>query len=244
MPFLRQFATWLDVVAYMRVGSLREAEKDEVLRPIFAAHNADRDARWRTILLVIFWPALVALHRQKRRWDPDPEELWQILTWVFHEVLCRIDPTRRPDRLTQKVVNDTAHHLHDEYKRRWERGRHEAAQDCADLEALAGGADGFDLEAFAHREASEAAIRLLKRSVVDRSLSRADFFLIVGTRLYEWSLEDCAAVMGLDYEAAKKRRQRAEAALRKKFSGSCPLASAPGAFLRQGRRRAPGRSEP
>jgi hypothetical protein len=242
--FLRQFSTWAGVVTYMRGGTSRDPMKDEVLRPILAAHHADQDPRWRKILLVIFWPGLNSLHRQRIRWDPDPEDLWQNLVWVFHEVVCRIDPARRPDRLVQKVINDTAHHLHDEYHRRWDASLYEVAQDGTKLETLAGGADGVDLDAIERRQARRAAIRTLKDYVAEGVLTEPDFFLIVGTRIYGRPLKDFAARAGLDYQVVKKRRQRAEAALRRKASRTCPLASPTGAFPRQGRKRAPGRSEP
>ena len=57
-PFLRQFGTWADVIAFMRTGTSTDPRKDEVLRPIFRAHGEDQDPRWRTILLAVFWPLL------------------------------------------------------------------------------------------------------------------------------------------------------------------------------------------
>ena len=45
-------------------------------------------------------------------------------------------------------------------------------------------------------------------------ITEPDFLLLVGTRLYGQSISEYARNAGLKAEAAKKRRQRAEAAIR------------------------------
>ena len=44
-------------------------------------------------------------------------------------------------------------------------------------------------------------------------ITEADFLLLVGTRLYRQSIAEYARSVGVNTEAAKKRRQRAEAAI-------------------------------
>jgi hypothetical protein len=68
-PFLQQFTTWSDVLTFMRGGTSRDSSKDEVLRPILAAHSTDQDHRWRTILLALFWPGR-SIHSKKRLVGP------------------------------------------------------------------------------------------------------------------------------------------------------------------------------
>jgi len=46
-------------------------------------------------------------------------------------------------------------------------------------------------------------------------VSKADFPLIVGTRLYGKIVREYTAEVGISFQAARKRRQRAEAALRR-----------------------------
>lgn len=214
-PFLRQFRTWGEVIAFMRSGTSRDPRKDEVLRPIFAAHAEDEDPRWRAVLLAIFWPGLESIHYQKRGWDADPEERWQNITWTFLQVLCRIDVKRRPDRLVQKVFNDTVHHLHDEYRRAWKRTKREFTADPEEIEALAGGTEGIDTAGIELREAQEIEINRLREHLDAGRISEADFLLLVGTRVYGQSIADYARGAGLDYQVAKKRRQRAEAVIRR-----------------------------
>lgn len=199
----------------MRNGTSRDHRKDEVLRPILAAHAQDKNPRWRAVLLAIFWPGLESIHFQKRGWDQEPEERWQNITWTFLQVLCRIDVKRRPDRLVQKVYNDTVHHLHDEYRRAWNRTNREFTADPEEIEALAGGTEGIDTAGIELREAHEIEINRLREHLDAGRITEADFLLLVGTRVYGQSIADYARGAGLDYQVTKKRRQRAEAVIRR-----------------------------
>jgi hypothetical protein len=214
-PFLRQFRTWADVIAFMRNGTSTDPRKDEVLFPIFGAHTEDQDPRWRAVLLAIFWPGLESIHFQKRGWDADPDERWQNISWTFLQVLCRVDVKRRPDRLVQKVFNDTVHHLHDEYRRTWKRANREFTAEPEEIDALAGGVEGIDFAAIELREAQEIEIQRLREHLDAGRITEADFLLLIGTRVYGKSVADYARETGLDYQVAKKRRQRAEAVIRR-----------------------------
>jgi len=212
--FLQRFTTWSDVLTFMRGGTSRDSSKDEVLRPILAAHAADQDHRWRTILLALFWPGLGSIHSKKRLWDrDDPDELWQRIFWAFHQSVCRIDLARRRDRLVQRIYNATIHYLHDDYRRDWIHAEREVATDPVDMPALAGVAEGIDFEGIDLREACQKEIDRLRAHLDAGRITEADFLLLVGTRLYGQSLSEFARGAGLSAEAAKKRRQRAEAAI-------------------------------
>jgi hypothetical protein len=211
--FLRRFVAWADVIAFMRSGSSRDPRKDEILRPIFGAHREDSNPRWRTILMTIFWPALKSIHIKKRHWDDDTDELWQNIVWTFLKVVCRVNVERRPNRLVQKVYCETVHHLHDEYQRIWTRAKREPAMDAAAIEALAGAVEGIDFEGIDLRKAHQREVNWLRGHLDAGRITEADFLLLVGTRLYGQSIAEYARGAGLNTEAAKKRRQRAEAAI-------------------------------
>lgn len=213
--FLRRFAAWADVIAFMRGGTSIDPRKDEILRPIFEAHTEDGDPRWRAVLLAIFWPGLESIHFQKRRWDADPDERWQNVTWTFLKILCRVDVKRRPARLVQKVFNDTVHHLHDEYRRAWNRTNRELKVEPDEIDALVGGVQGIDFAAIELREKQENEIDRLREHLDAGRITEADFLLLVGTRVYGKSIAEYAREAGLDYQVAKKRRQRAEAVIRR-----------------------------
>jgi hypothetical protein len=224
-PFLRQFSTWADVLAFMRSGTSTDPRKDEILRPILAAHAEDQDPRWRVVLLAIFWPGLRSILRQKGHWDiENPDELWQRITWAFLQVICRVDVRRRPDRLVQKIRNDTFHRVYEEYRRDWDRVSREvrpAPKDPEDTEdpeafdALVGGVEGIDFAGIELRQAQELEIKRLRGHLVAGRIAEADFLLLVGTRIYGQSVADYAREAGVAYQVAKKRRQRAEAAIRR-----------------------------
>jgi hypothetical protein len=213
-PFLRRFTTWGDVLTFMRGGTSQDAGKDAVLYPILAAHAADQDHRWRTVLLVLFWPGLRSIRAKKRRWDlDDPDELWQRIYWSFHQSVCRIDVARRRDHLVQRLYNATIHRLHDDYRRDWIHTEREAATDPEEMADLAGVVTGIDFDWLDLRRAHQKEIDRLQAHLSAGRITEADFLLLVGTRLYGQSLSEYAHGAGLTTEAAKKRRQRAEAAI-------------------------------
>ncbi len=213
MFFLQQFRTWADVIAFMRGGTSTDPRKDEILRPIFAAHADDQDPRWRAVLLAIFWPGLESIHFQKRGWDADSSERWQNIMWTFLQVVCRVDEKRRPDRLVQKIFNDTVSRLSKTYRRSWNRMNREIATDPKDLAAHIDEIGGASFAGTGLHETQEFVIQRLRQHMEAGRLSEADFLLLVGTRVYETSIANYARAGGLDYQVAKKRRQRAEAAL-------------------------------
>ena len=212
-PALSAFDTWADVVAFMQ-AERQDPRKDDVLRALFHAHTQSTDPRFRTILLVLFWTALLSIHHQKRAWDADPDELWQNITWAFLKVLCRIDLTKRPTRLAQKVYNDTIHHLHDTYRHSWNRAQRETTAEPDRIIELAGAVAGVNVADIEQRQEHQQELTQLRAHVAAGRLSEADYLLVVGTRKYVQSVADYARQNGLDYQVAKKRRQRAEATIR------------------------------
>lgn len=213
-PAFTSLQTWRDVIAFMREGDSRDRRKDDILRAIFQAHTTDQDPRWRTILLVIFWPALRSILKQKARWDRDPEELWQNINWTFLRVIHRLNPRMRPYGLVQKVFNDTVHHLWDHYRGQYARTGREDATDPEDLAALAS-ADDIDYEAIGLRLAQEAEIRRLRWHLDAGRINDEDFLLLVGTRVYGKSAAEYARETGMDSALARQRRFRAESAIRR-----------------------------
>ena len=213
--FFRGFRCWADVIAFMRSGTSTDPRKDEVLRPIFQAHAEDGDPRWRAILLAIFWPGLASIHVRKEHWDDDPDERWGTIVWVFLRLLSRVDVARRPNRLVQKVYNDTIHHAYDEYWRTWKRSKRELATDPDELEELVGGEDGINTASIELAEVQRLEMERLQRHLDAGRINDTDFLLLTGTRVYGRSLADYARGVGLDYQIAKKRRQRAEARIRR-----------------------------
>lgn len=214
-PFFRQFPKWSDVIAFMRQGTSQDPLKDEILRPILMAHGKDQDHRWRTILLVVFWPALRSIQRKRGHYDRnEPDELWQRTFWAFHQTICAVNLKHRNNRLVQWIYNTTLCHLRDEYRRDWRREAREVRSESAPIEQVAD-IRGIDFDGIDRRIAEEIEIESLREHLAAGRIKEADFLLILGTRIYGQSIREYASGVGLNAEAAKKRRLRAEAAIRR-----------------------------
>jgi hypothetical protein len=215
-PAVARFADCRALVAFFHGAGGNHADKDLVLAAIVRAHARDRDPRWRSVLLAAFWPGLESLLVRRSHWDQDPDEVWQDLMITFLEVLCRLDPAKRSDRFAQKIVNDTAHRLHDRYERRW---RLQAPETAMSMKELPRRADprctperldaSIDL-----RELQERGTALLQRHREAGTIDDTDMAILVGTRLQGLTVADMAGRLGMTFDCAKKRRQRAEASIR------------------------------
>jgi len=213
-PFYRDFSSWNDILTFMRAGTSDDPLKDEVLRPILAAHAGDEDCRWRTILLVIFWPGLKSLCIRSRSWEWPYSELWANAVWAFLKGVCKLDLTKRSERLVQKLINDTASSLRAQYRRELERAGFEIPTDPDLLEYLAGGEEDFGLMVLDFLDEQDAQVRRFQQHLQAGLISNIDFDLLVGTFVYGKCLRECAEEAGLSYQVAKKRRQRAVAVIR------------------------------
>ena len=211
---MRRFDSWMDVIRFMRKGTSQDPRKSEVLRAILQTFADDKDPRWHTVLLAIFWPGLLSIFRKKRKWDEDCEERWQNILTTFIEVVSRIDLSKRSERLVQKIYNDTIHRLYDRYSRPWKYVGVETTADEQELIKLAGGADDLNFYLIELHEAQEAAIKRLREHLDAGRLSESDFYLLTATRIYGKTLREYAREASMNYQTCKKRRWRAETALR------------------------------
>ena len=212
-PFYSCFSTWNDVLIFMRKGTSCDSLKDQILRPILAAHARNNDFYWRTILLVVFWPGLKSLCIRLQSWDWSSDELWANAVWAFFEGVCGLNLTKRSERLVQKLMNDTASNLKSQHRSEQERAAFEIPTDPELLEYLAGGVEDFGLMVLDFLDERDAQVRCFQKHLQAGLISNIDFDLLVGTFVYGRCLRECAEEAGLSYQAAKKRRQRAAAVI-------------------------------
>jgi len=217
-PFLKRFPSWAEVLAFMQEEASHDPAKDEVLCAIFQARSEDRDARWNTVLLTMFWPGLQSIRHQKRHWDRDSAEFWQAIVCAFLDVVSRLDLKKRPTRLASKLCCETIHRLHDLYRKIWDQAAFEIPTDPQILDSFPSDTWEAAVAKVRAREDEEAEVERLRRHMLAGRLGKEDFALLVATRVHGQSLADYARQAGLGYQVAKKRRQRAEAALRR-FEG-------------------------
>jgi len=211
----RRFRSWESVAVFMRKGASDDPRKDDVLRPILAAHAADRDARWRTILLFLFWSRLKAACIRRSSLDQDAEVLWGNTVWAFLRAVCEWDIARRPDRLFQGITNTTTWRLSREYQRARRRNEIEMLADPSVIEYLAGETVHPGFAEVDLRDEHEHRTARFSEQLKAGRITEADFHLLVGTLVYGRLLRECAEEIGLNYQLAKKRRQRAELAIRR-----------------------------
>ncbi len=212
--FLRRFSTWADVVAFMREGTSSDPRKDGVLLPILQAHARDGDARWRTILLVIFWPGIESVCKRKGHWEQDEDLLWGNAVWAFLQAVCKLNISRRTDRLVPRIINGTIHRLHDEYSRQWRHGEREVATDPEELDEREGDGEAEIICTVDLHLWQDAEVARFRGHMEAGRISEADFHLLVGTRVYSKSAAQYAREVGISGDVARKRRQRAEAVIR------------------------------
>jgi hypothetical protein len=213
---LRRFQTWADVIALMRDESATTEAKDAVLRAIFTAHKKDGDHRWRTVLLVLFWPALKAICHRNRRWDTDANLLWQNAFWAFHETIFRFDIDRRFTHLATKICCDTKKRLYRMYERDWDWQKRKIVSSEQKLSDLVGGEESLDLTAVDLLDEKAKEFQTYERYQERGVISEAEFFLAVGTRVYRTSLAEYARNRDLSYETVKKMNQRLDAKIRQR----------------------------
>ena len=207
--FLERFETWPQVFEFMHGGTSDDPRKDEILRPILHAHGEVRDARWRAILLAVFWPGLQSIHWHKRGWDRNADERWQNIVWAFFSAVDRVDVSRRPTRLAQKLYNDTVHGLWDGYAHQRKQQGYEVYASEEEMALLAGGEEDVGLLEIEFRDEQEAKVRRLRELLDAGRMSEADFLLLTGVHLDGRTVADCSRGIGLSVEAGKKRYQRA-----------------------------------
>jgi len=210
---MTEFDSWASVLKFMRLADGDADRKNAVLVAIVQARSDFPDPRWATIFLAIFWPGLEGIHRRKKHWDDDRKECWQNVLLAFLAVIERLDLTKRAERLVQRIIWETIHRLHDHYRRVWRQNDFGTPTDNVLLQDKVLDWDiGCDL--VDHFDEIERVIMRLRQHVKSGRINETDFFLIVSVRFKGRSIQECADELGIGYQAAKKRRQRAEASLR------------------------------
>lgn len=211
-PVLIPYQSWEEVFAFMRGGSPSTPERDAVFRAIFLAYALDRDPCWKSLLLAMLWPKLLALSQTTRRWDPDQQERLQNIVVSFLKTVDRVDVGKRPGRFFQKLVNDVIHRTYQHYHAEWRRTERWCSAPLPDLEAMR----DTRQTALERRELEEVALVRLKGYWDLGWISEGGRQVIAQTRIFGKSLPAYARSAGISHQAAKRRRWRAERAIRRR----------------------------
>jgi len=208
-----KFGSWSEVAAFMHAGTSDDPRKDALLRAIATARAEDEHPLWNTALLLFFWPGLLTLFSKKRRWDPDPDELWQTIVIEFLGAVSRLDVRRRRERIASKLINDTYSRTYRAYEPKWRRQDQERAVEPALIEPLIPAGPGIDFTAIELREVQELEIAKYREAFEAGVIGEEDLYLLIATNVYGKSIADYAREVERSYPALKKKRQRAQAAI-------------------------------
>lgn len=210
---LEAFDDWREVIIFAKSRRVEEAAKDALLDELLLRTSCSRSPNISAVLILMFWNRLYGLVLRCKSWDHDGEELWHNLLLQFLQSIETFGGGRQVEHVMRWICNRTRYRLHEMYQKRWAV---EAQEDCypsLKLERLAGSALDPAFAKIENRDEFETAVRSFHRHVEEGRLSETDFLILVATRFYGLPLKDYARDTGLDYEMAKKRKQRAEARL-------------------------------
>jgi hypothetical protein len=211
--FFERFPDWGGFVDFMRGGGATEEQREAALRILLGSHREDGDSRWRTVLLAVCWPSLQAIRRNRLRWDPEPSNLWDNVVWSFLQAICEEDLLAHPAGLLRRIPDRTAGLLQQEYRKIWLRAGRERQPELGQLEGIV--AEPIGEDPIESRDPRREVLGRLERCVERGVIGREDLRLIVATRLEGVSISEYARRLGIPLEAAKKRRSRALAQIKK-----------------------------
>jgi hypothetical protein len=169
--------------------------KDEVLRAVIRQSQGPHRDESRLAIIVCLLPGLRCIARRYQDILGE-SDAWAELITVLWEQLDKYDLARRPNRIAANLLWDCTHRVVREVR------RERAWRNHIDLDAAT------DDSADRHPHWMPGVLADRREGGV---LTPIDAVLIDATRLNGISLGDAAVLLGLSYEAAKKRRQRAEA---------------------------------
>jgi DNA-directed RNA polymerase specialized sigma24 family protein len=209
-------------------------QKDSVLLALLQEYQVSSSGGAFALLATAMFPALDRIFRARRRRVREADDLWGRVVGAFAEAIDRYPTQRRPRRVAANIEGDTMAHLR--------RGgllevRTAMARDLLteaiapyieEIEAVdpeVAGTGRMGLGDFAKpgselsAQPSEDELEEARGAVAPlfdaTGIAPEDRFLILGVHLYERTLGELAAEIGISREAAKKRHLRALNRLRK-----------------------------
>jgi len=230
---LEQFDDVEDLLDVLRDPTANADTKDAALLALLAEHQRRAGGGAFALLAVAMFPALDRIYRSRVQRADEHDDLWGRVVGAFAEAIDRYPIARRPARVAANIEGDTMLVMR--------RAGLRDARSAIAHERLAEATAPFvtDIEAVDPEEperqrlsmgdfvepgreppvppdagemrAAEAAVAPLFDAV---AISDEDRFLILGVHLYERTLGDLAAELGISREAAKKRHLRAITRLR------------------------------
>jgi len=204
---------WSGLAELLRGIGSEHPTHDHVLAACFARRDAspERVRVIETALLALSWPMLEYVHSRKQKLDADPETRWSDVLFVFLRVIRRFNLERRNERISGKIYNDVAHDLYQTCSKRLAITEREIVHDPEEMNRMAGREEpGADESSPDRRDIIVEFLDRYRRMGVIDDIERN---LLAAVLADGMCLKKAAAQAGISYEAAKKRKQRAETAI-------------------------------
>jgi hypothetical protein len=221
----RRFGGWLDLIAYQHEDAGRDSGQG-VLCELFTCYAENRGPHWLPVLTLVFFPVLTANLATRRHWRICKKEMCSDLYWAHTGAFADVDPSSRQSEIVRQVINRTLGRFRQLCEKEWNHARRERASADPVHSAKEPNAPDQRLAALEDHEEARWVLGRLHGMAEKSAISREDLELVLDTRMQEVNLQDAATARGLSYQAAKKRRQRAEAAIRSLIPGA-PAGPAP-----------------
>lgn len=222
-PAFEAYRSWGAVADKVCSGRPSEDDEDAMVAPLLAAYASDSDDRWGTILCAVCFRWLVSMHLPRSWWMEGPEDVWQELVVLFLDTCRRLGEKGIERGVRRRLVSDAQHRLYDIAL----RGRRNAERIVGTEPSILASTVDPRMEPAAAELRMEFRERIqdfnarLRRHLENGILGSIDHAIVVGTRVLGRSLSEQAKILGIGAEAAKKRRQRAESAMRE-ADAPCP----------------------
>jgi len=230
---LKPFDDLDDLLEVLRDRDADPDVKDATLLALLEEHQRGGGGGCLALLAVAMFPALDRIYRLRIRGESEHDDLWGRVVGAFAEALDRYPTTRRRARVAANIEGETMAAMRRAGVR---QARSVVAQErfTAATAPFVNEIETIDPEQPVHErpalgdfvesgsepaaepdvlemKAAEAAIAPLFEA---GALNDEDRFLVLGVHLYERTLGDLAAELGITREAAKKRHLRAITRLR------------------------------
>lgn len=213
VPAIGACQTWREIARFIRPNTTDDTLRERILAATLQLHRRHRDQQSAQVLVLLMWQVLVRSHRVGWSWDRDGEDLWQNTMLQFLRVLAECDPPcSRVSHLT-RVFHKTVGRVRKQYQRAWRL----AAAERAMLNAM--NANQFvvhhaGFNCVDDEDELQHGLALLHRGVESGLIRETDRDLILTAGQSGISLRNLSKKIGISYDAAKKRRQRAGKRLR------------------------------
>lgn len=230
---LKQFENVEELLDVLRDREGDDDPKDAALIALLEEHQRGDGGGAFAVLAVAMFPALDRIYRQRVQRADDHDDLWGRVVEAFAEAIDRYPTSRRRARVAANIEGDTMAAI------RRARQRDSRTADGQDRFAAATAPYAKDIETVdpeqpdrerlvigdfvepgrepavaPDREELKATETAIAPLFDAGDLNDQDRFLILGVHLYERTLGELAAEIGISREAAKKRHLRAIARLR------------------------------